>query len=136
MVSLHWSETLELGFAPIDDLHRQLVTQMSVVDNCPDSALGSEWQRLVECAQSLFAQEDGWMKSTDFSSAPNHSLHHRVVLNVLREGLVMARNGEFDKVRKLSVELASWLSKHIQSLDAALALHMRRHPETFSRVLH
>jgi hemerythrin len=28
----------------------------------------------------------------------------------------------------MSAELAHWLSKHIQSQDAALALHMRRHP--------
>lgn len=92
----------------------------------------------MACAQTLFAQEDGWMKRTHFSSAPNHSLHHRVVLNLLREGLVMARAGQCGAVRTLSVELASWLAKHIQSLDAALALHMRRHPQecTAQRVWH
>lgn len=43
MVSLHWSESLELGFVPMDDLHRQLVVQMAVVEDCPDSALATEW---------------------------------------------------------------------------------------------
>jgi hemerythrin-like metal-binding protein len=128
MVSLHWDQSLELGFVPMDDLHKQLVAHMSVVDGCPDNTLAAEWQSLVACAHALFAQEDAWMKHTHFSSAPNHSLHHRVVLNVLREGLVMARANQFDQVRKLSAELAHWLSKHIQSQDAALALHMRRHP--------
>ena len=60
------------------------------------------------------------------NSADNHILQHRVVLNVLREGLVMARAGDLQPVREMAGELAAWFAKHTQSLDAALALHMRR----------
>jgi len=73
------------------------------------------------------------MKSTHFSSEPNHTLQHRVVLNVMREGLGLARNGDNTEVRGMAAELARWFAKHIQSLDAALALHMRRHLEVSAK---
>lgn len=136
MSTLNWNASLELDFAPIDDLHRLLVTQMAHVEDCDDATLAHEWAKLVDCAQTLFEREDNWMNTTHFASAPNHSLQHRVVLNLLREGLGMARAGQSDRVRAMSVELAHWLSKHIQSLDAALALHLRGHPEACQPLLH
>jgi hemerythrin len=68
------------------------------------------------------------MQRTGFSSAPNHILQHRVVLNLLREGLALARTGQLAAVREMAFELATWFAKHTQAHDAALALHMRRHP--------
>ena len=53
-------------------------------------------------------------------------MQHRVVLNLLREGEVMARSGQLAPVREMANELAGWFIKHTQSMDAALALHMRR----------
>ena len=51
------------------------------------------------------------------------------ILNLLRDGLAMARNGELDAVREMALELAAWFAKHTQTMDAELALHMRRQPE-------
>lgn len=136
MATLNWTDTLVLGFAPIDDLHRSLVEQMAQVERCPDALLVLEWEHLVDCAQTLFDRENTWMKNTHFSSESNHSLQHRVVLNVLREGLAMARTGQHAQVRQMAGELARWFAKHIQSLDAALALHLRSHPEECTRTLH
>ena len=67
------------------------------------------------------------MHRTHFSSDANHVLQHRVALNVTQEGLGLARNGQVPQVRDRAAELAHWFAKHIQSLDAALALHIRRH---------
>jgi hemerythrin len=40
----------------------------------------------------------------------------------------MAQAGDNEALRAMTLELASWFLKHTQSLDAALALHMRRFP--------
>lgn len=136
MVTLSWSNTLELDFPPIDSLHRSLVDQLATVEDCNDADMPSRWQDLVTCAKTLFDHEDRWMQATHFASGPHHSLEHRVVLNVLREGLAMSRQGDTAKVRTMAHELARWLPKHIQSLDAALALHMRRHPSVAQTTLH
>ena len=70
--------------------------------------------------------EDEWMRSTGSLTAQNHMLQHRVVLNLLQEGLAMARAGALKPVREMADELALWFTKHTQSMDAALALHLRR----------
>jgi hypothetical protein len=44
-----------------------------------------------------------------------------------------AAKGEMHLIKDLSKELGQWFSQHAQSMDAALALHMRRvdfDPET------
>ena len=69
------------------------------------------------------------MRHSGFASADSHILQHRVVLNVLREGLALARSGQYGAVREMASELAAWFGKHAQTQDAALALHMRRQAE-------
>jgi hemerythrin len=56
-------------------------------------------------------------------------MQHKVVLNVLREGMALARDGDLQAVRDMAGELAVWFAKHTQTLDAALALHMRSVPD-------
>ena len=126
MHTLNWSETLVLDFPPMDDMHHEFVGLLARVNTCNDAELPERWQALIVRTHALFGQEDRWMKSTGFPSASNHSLQHRVVLNVMREGLVNAQAGQLASVRSMASELATWFAKHIQSLDAALALHMRR----------
>ena len=125
MALLTWSDTLTLGYPPMDDLHKQFVDCLTDVDTCANAELPVTWSALIDCTQRLFDRENNWMASTQFSSAQNHTMQHKVVLNVMREGLTQARSGQTAEVRRMASELASWFAKHIQSLDAALALHMK-----------
>ena len=125
MTLLTWSDTLTLGYPPMDDLHKQFVDKLTDVDTCANAELPGAWSALIDCTQRLFDRENNWMATTHFSSATNHTMQHKVVLNVMREGLVQAHAGHATEVRKMAAELASWFAKHIQSLDAALALHMK-----------
>ncbi|HMN93785.1 MAG TPA: hemerythrin domain-containing protein [Hydrogenophaga sp.] len=128
MNKVQWSDALLLGYEPMDEVHRDFVDLLAVAQSAGDDALPAAWLAVVEHTEQHFGREDEWMKRTRFSSAENHMLQHRVVLNVLREGLGMARSGQFAAVREMAGELAVWFAKHTQSLDAALALHMRRQP--------
>lgn len=125
MTLLTWSDTLTLGYPPMDDLHKLFVERLAAVDDCANAELPTAWAALIDCTQRLFDQENAWMATTHFTSAENHTIQHKVVLNVMREGLAQARSGQNTEVRKMASELASWFAKHIQSLDAALALHMK-----------
>ena len=69
------------------------------------------------------------MRQSRFANTDNHALQHRVVLHVMQEGMTAAQAGQVSAVRAIANELAAWFIKHTQSLDAALALHLRRHPE-------
>lgn len=128
MNKVQWSDALLLGYEPMDEVHREFVDLLATAHHASDEQLPAAWQAVVEHTEDHFGREDEWMRRTHFSSAEIHILQHRVVLNVLREGLGMARSGQFSPVREMAGELAVWFSKHTQSLDAALALHMRRQP--------
>ena len=125
MNTVEWSDALLLDFEPMDKVHREFVDLLSLAQHAPDEALPQAWSAVLEHTAHHFAREDDWMRKTRFAAAENHILQHRVVLNVLREGLAMARAGDLQPVREMAAELAAWFAKHTQSLDAALALHMR-----------
>ena len=65
------------------------------------------------------------MRQTRFASGNCHSTQHDVVLTVLREGLALGATGRLDVIRQMAHELATWFPQHAQSMDAALALHLR-----------
>lgn len=66
------------------------------------------------------------MQETRFASGNCHTTQHFVVLKVMREGEDAARAGRLDVIRLMAHELAAWFPQHAQSMDAALALHLRR----------
>lgn len=126
MAQLEWSDALALDLDLMDDTHREFVDLLSVVDQADDAQLLAAWQALVEHTDRHFAQEDAWMASTRFASGNCHSLQHRVVLQVMREGTALALQGDLTVLRVMAGELALWFPQHAQSMDAALALHLRR----------
>ncbi|CAN7461928.1 hemerythrin domain-containing protein [Acidovorax sp. LjRoot117] len=126
MAQLEWSDALVLDLDLMDDTHREFVDLLAVVDHADDAQLLPAWERLVEHTEQHFGQEDAWMASTRFASGNCHSMQHRVVLQVMREGAALARQGDEKVLRVMASELALWFPQHAQSMDAALALHLRR----------
>lgn len=126
MAQLAWSDALALNLPLMDDTHREFVELLAAVDAADDAQLLDAWQLLVEHTHHHFAQEDAWMASTRFASGNCHSLQHQVVLQVMREGAARAAQGDQKVLRVMASELALWFPQHAQSMDAALALHLRR----------
>lgn len=129
MNRVEWSDALQLDFAPMDEVHHAFVDLLALAQNAPDEALPQAWSAVIEHTVAHFGREDEWMRRTRFAAAEIHILQHKVVLNVLWEGLGLARAGQTQAVREMAGELAVWFAKHTQTLDAALALHMRSVPE-------
>lgn len=125
---IRWTDDLDLHHEPLDCAHRDFVAALATAQAADDAGLPDAWAQVVAHARAFFELEDGWMRNTRFAAAANHTLQHRVVLNLLHEGLAQARQGHHDVVRDMANELAAWFSRHVQTHDAALALHMRRHP--------
>lgn len=124
MATLEWSETLALGVPTMDATHQEFVDLLAAVEFAADTQLLAAWQALVEHTEDHFAQEDRWMHSTGFAADNCHSLQHRVILEVMRDGAVRATAGELHVVRGMVGELATWFSHHAQTMDAALAQHL------------
>lgn len=127
MAALEWSEALALDLPLMDDTHREFVDLLAAVEAADDATVVATWQALVEHTEQHFGQEDAWMASTGFASGNCHAMQHKVVLQVMRDGAARAVDkGELHVVRAMAAELALWFPQHAQSMDAALALHLRR----------
>lgn len=126
MAQLEWSDALALDLPLMDNTHREFVDMLAAVERADDPGLLAAWKALVEHTDQHFAQEDAWMASTRFASGNCHSMQHRVVLQVMREGTARAEQGDLKVLRVMAGELALWFPQHAQSMDAALALHLRR----------
>ena len=125
MSTLQWSESLVLGLPFMDDTHHEFVDLLALVVTASDDELMKAWQILIEHTDAHFGREDEWMQNTRFSSSNCHSMQHKVILQVMREGDTRGQAGEFDVVRQMARELGIWFPQHAQSMDAALALHLR-----------
>ena len=126
MAQLEWSGALELDFPMMDDTHHEFVDLLAKVQDAPDDTLIAHWTNLIDHTDDHFGREDEWMLSTQFASGNCHSMQHKVVLQVMREGLQHGQNGDLKMIRLMAGELALWFPQHAQAMDASLALHMRR----------
>ena len=126
MPRLEWSDGLSLDLPIMDETHREFVELLGLAQGSTDEALPASWWRLIEHTAEHFGQEDRWMQATRFAASNCHSVQHKVVLEVMHEGMVQAANGDLASLRAMAGELALWFPKHAQSMDAALALHLRR----------
>jgi hemerythrin-like metal-binding protein len=125
MPALPWSDALELGLSFMDTTHKEFVDLLAQAEAADDAALPRVWRELVEHTADHFGREDEWMLATGFALGNCHSTHHKVVLQVLREGLQRAGAGDLAPARQMAKELAVWFPQHAQTMDAALALHLR-----------
>ena len=125
MSTLLWSDSLALGLPFMDDTHHEFVDLLATVVKASDADLLPAWQVLIDHTVDHFGMEDQWMQSTRFSSSNCHSMQHGVILQVMREGATRGHAGELGVVRQMAHELGIWFPQHAQSMDAALALHLR-----------
>jgi hemerythrin-like metal-binding protein len=123
---LEWSDALSLDLPLMDDTHREFVDLLAQAQDADDDHLATAWQELITHTDAHFGQEDRWMAATRFASSNCHSMQHKVVLQVMREGAALAAGGNLAALRAMASELALWFPQHAQSMDAALALHLRR----------
>lgn len=125
MSALQWSDSFALDLPFMDDTHREFVDLLALVVSAADDDLLPAWKTLIEHTDEHFAREDQWMQSTRFSAGNCHSLQHKVILQVMRDGAKRGLSGELGVVRQMASELGVWFPQHAQTMDAALALHLR-----------
>lgn len=125
MPNLEWSDALELDLPAMDDTHREFVDLLALAETASDDSLLAHWNTLVEHTDGHFSREDQWMQATRFSASNCHSMQHQIVLQVMREGIKLINAGDLATVRQMIRDLAVWFPQHANSMDAALAQHLR-----------
>jgi hemerythrin-like metal-binding protein len=122
---LQWTEGLSLDMPLMDETHQEFVDLLAKVVTAADASVLETWSELIGHTDAHFAAEDRWMQHTGFAPANCHSTQHKVILQVMREGERRGQDGDLAVVRQMAKELGLWFPNHAQSMDAALALHLR-----------
>lgn len=126
MPPLPWTEELEIGLTVMDDQHREFVELLAIARSSDDPGLPDAWQALIDHCEGHFAHEEEWMRATRFAHENAHTMQHRMILRVMREGQAQALRGDITPLRLMTSELRMWFPQHAQTMDAALADHLLR----------
>lgn len=125
MPVLEWSDTLALDMPAMDETHQEFVALLAAAETADDDALPAAWQRLIDHTEEHFGREDAWMHATGFATKNCHTTQHGVVLQAMREGTAEVGAQQLVLIREMARQLAPWFVQHAQTMDAALALHLR-----------
>lgn len=116
-----WSDTYLLGYAPMDDTHREFVDVVAALLSCEDAAFCAHLEAFERHAEAHFREEDGWMEQTAFPPRECHVDEHAAVLKSVAQVLHVVRQGDVAEGRRLAAALADWFPGHAFHLDSALA---------------
>ena len=135
--NIQWGKALELELPFMDVTHQEFIELLVNTQTASDDELIERFEIMLAHTVDHFGAEDRWMRDTQFSSSNCHTLQHSVVLQVMQEGLRRGKEGDLNLLRQMAHELGLWFPQHAQSMDAALALHLRRvgYDETTGKVL-
>jgi len=121
MQELVWTDAFLVGYAPMDDTHREFVGLVDAMLECPDSELEAKLADFAAHARRHFGEENKWMNDSDFPGRECHIDEHGAVMNSVEQVQALVRAGDIQNGRHLAAELARWFPAHADHLDSALA---------------
>lgn len=117
-----WSDSFLLGYAPMDDTHREFVEIVEALLAAPDADFAHHLGLFQTHAIDHFEQESKWMKASAFPATDCHIGEHDAVLKSVQEALDhLAAGGDVAVCRSLADELVRWFPGHADYMDASLA---------------
>ena len=121
----HEMSFFEVGFEPMDELHREFRDLLTALAAPEGGDYGAHLLALHEHLLRHCAIEEQWMKGSDFPSCACHRQEHEMLLEVISEVRRRCDAGDVEVVQRLAAELPRWFEIHANTMDAALAFHLR-----------
>ncbi len=119
---MRWQDSYLLGFNAMDATHREFVACVAALQTAVDDALADRLADFERHAESHFAEEARWMRSTGFPASDCHIEEHDKVLASVKEvKQLLEQGGRLGVVRELAQALAEWFPGHADYMDAALS---------------
>jgi len=112
-----------VGFAPMDAIHREFHHLLGALGEPGDQ--GEKLLALHEHLLRHCSQEERWMADSGFAACACHAREHETLLEVVSEVRRRFDAGDSDIVQSLAEELPRWFEQHANTMDAALAVHLR-----------
>lgn len=127
--SLLWSDARLLGFGPMDATHEEFYQVAFALLTCGESNALAAMLAFEEHARTHFAQEEEWMRSTDFPASDCHIGEHAAVLKSTQEVRAVLEGAgppNLELVHDFAMHLFQWFPGHADYLDSALAAWMSK----------
>jgi hemerythrin len=125
--AITWNDGFLLGFAAMDDTHREFVDCVAALERACDADLAARLADFARHAVAHFDQEQQWIDSTAFPAAQCHADEHAAVLRSVREVQELLHQGADSRVaRDLAQALVDWFPGHADYMDAALSHWMSK----------
>ncbi len=113
----------EVGFEPMDEIHREFHDLLVALGEAGDQ--GEKLLALHEHLLRHCAQEERWMRESNFPACDCHQREHEMLLEVVAEVRRRFDSGDSEIVDRLARELPEWFAVHANAMDAGLAVHLR-----------
>jgi hemerythrin len=123
---LQWTDRLLLGYAPMDDEHRDFVDCVRALQQAAPEQVLARLDAFAVHAERHFGAENRWMEETEFPARQCHIDEHAAVMKSVAEVRAVVAAGNTGIVRSLADELARWFPGHADYLDSALAAWMAK----------
>lgn len=122
MPGMEWSDSLELGLAPMDATHREFVACYNLLADAPAEEFLLRLDDFIAHTIAHFSQENAWMEKVGFPGC--HRAEHDRVLAVMADVRKRVAEGDPFLGMRLVEEIPAWFETHAGSMDAALAFHL------------
>ena len=130
--SVTWDNAFSVGFEPIDNQHKELVTMINeLFESCKqgasvaDKAFLQTIKKAAEYARNHFSDEDKYMVQAHFPNLNEHRKQHDDFLATVLKAI-----NEFKAGNTAPIELArflkKWLLNHIAVSDKQYAPYMAK----------
>lgn len=117
-----WTDAYLLGYAPMDDTHREFVQIVDAMLSASDDEFAAHVDIFLKHAEEHFEMEREWMVATAFPATDCHVDEHETVLRSVREVVEhLATGGSITMCRPMVDELIRWFPGHAAYMDASLA---------------
>jgi hemerythrin len=127
-----WDKSLEVGYEPIDNQHKQLFQAVNdLIANCSGAQSGDQLKKSMDFLNSYtikhFFDEEQIQQKYKYPDFPNHKKLHddfkEVVKNFSHRLILEGASKELiDEVQK---NIYNWLVNHIKIQDKKLGLHLK-----------
>ncbi|WP_321449684.1 hemerythrin domain-containing protein [uncultured Cohaesibacter sp.] len=134
MTLIEWEEGRHLvGVDEMDSVHQEFTLIVNRLGETQDpSIFKSLFIQLLEHTQEHFALEDQLMEETGFRGFDEHREEHERVLKQMHYINEKVQAGNLDFGRAFVEDLPRWFDLHADTMDNALAVHLKAAPEADS----
>ena len=120
-----WSDALAIGDPLFDEMHREFVDLIAVLEQADDAAMPAAVDAAIAHTQGHFRRETTLMQMHGFPPIHCHDTEHAKVLEVMLAVRERVAAGETGYGRTLAEALMEWLHIHVPTMDYALAVGLR-----------